>query len=107
METIARDVAAGLAVIAALAHSGIGERTIFRRVRIEPAGLTLLFRLIWHCLSIGWLCGAAILVTSRATAGALVILFGSAALCNFIGTQGRHFGWAVLGAAALLAFFGW
>lgn len=103
METLLRELAAGLAVFAAAAHSLIGERAVFPVLRIEPVRFARLIRAIWHCLSAGWLCGAALLLFPDRWAGlAVAMLFASAALGNAIGTRGRHFGWAVLAAAGLL-----
>ena len=100
-----------LAIFAALAHSAIGERYIFPKVRIEPARYSLLFRLIWHCLSVGWLCGAALLIGSPAldhrTIGALAAFYAASALSNAVATRWRHFGWMVLAAVSLLTLTGW
>ena len=111
MPDLALRSAAFLGLFAALAHSFIGERHIFPKLRLEPARLTLLFRAIWHCLSAGWVAGALLLLSTprEGAKGAILLvaaLYGGAALGNAIGTRGRHFGWAVLAAASLLALAG-
>ena len=115
MQDLALRVAGALALFAALAHSVIGERYVFPVLRVEPQRFALLLRLIWHCLSVGWAGGGLFLLAlpllgeDRVRFWAIAVfalIFAAAALTNCIATQGRHFGWMVLAAAALLSLAG-
>ena len=115
MQDLALRLAGALALFAAVAHSVIGERYVFPALRIEPQRFALLLRLIWHCLSVGWVGGGLLFLAlplldeSRVrfwTIATFALIFAAAALANHVATGGRHFGWIVLAAAALLSLAG-
>ncbi len=117
--------AAALAVLTGLAHSVLGERLIFRRLRrgtvVPTFGGDVLrephVRILWaswHALTfLGW-CLAAMLVVlasmppqDGATLARLIaagMLAGSATV--LVGTRGRHPGWIAMAGVALLIGLG-
>ena len=120
-------IAAALAFLVGLVHSVLGERLIFGRLRqdgfVPTNGGKLLaerdVRILWaswHVLTVfGW-CIASILLwlslPSSSTSSAwfieqaviIAMLAGSALV--FIGTKGRHPGWAGLLAVAVFVWLG-
>jgi hypothetical protein len=114
-------LSAAVAVIAAIAHSYIGEVILFRPLFAETAhvgvmkSLTLrrVSRAVWHLPSVSWLLMSAMtLVLSQQRplpptplyfAAAVYFLSGAG---NLIATRGRHFGWVVLWIAAILLCVG-
>jgi len=105
-----------VAMAAALAHGVLSETRMFPRVSIEPQRLRTLFRLVFQLPTVDWLCFGALLMAAPSMASEaarhwivviVVVAFASSALANALGTQGKHFGWIVLGAAAILAAAGY
>ena len=116
-------VAAGLAVILAVAHSYLGERYIlvrlFRREDLpkllggaEFTKATL--RFAWHLTSVAWLGFAALLVRFGVpTSGAdpsptqlIAATFLISGVAAFVGSRGRHLSWIVFFAIGGLAWYG-
>jgi hypothetical protein len=115
-------VAAGLAVITAVAHSILGERLIliplFRREDLPRLlGSEWLtkrtLRFTWHLASVAWWGFAALLLLFAADHGssqhAGLRIIAATALCSSvltaITTNGRHPGWIAFLVVALLAWF--
>jgi hypothetical protein len=107
--------AAALGLFAAIVHSWLGEARIFPRVRIDPARLTLLMRLVWHAASMGWAGLAFLLIAAPSISspvarywiiGAGAAVYAFAAIGNGIATRWRHYGWIVLALAAGFALAG-
>jgi len=119
--------AAALAFLVGLAHSVLGERLIFRRLRqggwVPTNGGELLgeghVRILWaswHVLTVfGWGIASLLLWLSLhssgtgsagfiAQAAAASMLCGSALV--FVGTKARHPGWAGLLGVAVLVWLG-
>jgi hypothetical protein len=105
-----------LAVAAALTHGVLSETRVFPRVSIEPQRLRTLFRLVFQLPTVDWFCFRALLIAAPSMASeaarhwivvTAVVVFAFSALANALGTRGKHFGWMVLGAAAVLAAAGY
>jgi hypothetical protein len=116
------DVAGLLAIVAALAHSYLGERYILRRLlrspelpRLfrDPVFTARVLRLAWHATSIAWLgLGVVLLALARPAVSAAVVarIVGITFLLTagyvLAGSRGRHLAWIlflVVGVAALFA----
>ncbi|MBK6489691.1 MAG: hypothetical protein IPF98_23185 [Gemmatimonadetes bacterium] len=119
--------AGGLAFMVGLAHSILGERLVFSRMRAAglvptQGGTVLLERHVrilwatWHVVTaIGW-CLAAVLVwlslssVGQAAQSVIALLIAAAmgvsALLVLVGTKGRHPGWVGLAGVAVLAAIG-
>jgi hypothetical protein len=108
---------AGLAAIAgALIHGILGETSVFPRVKIEPARLTLLLRLVWQLSTVAWI-AAGVLLAAAPRMGSetarhwivatLAPVFAFGAFGNAWATRGRHFGWLLLSAVVALAVAGY
>lgn len=116
-------VAAGLAVLLAVAHSYLGERYILIRL-FRREGLPKLFgateftrrtlRFAWHLTSIAWLGFAALLgqagsyrPTERGEVGAVLsVVFGVSGLVTLVASRGRHLAWPIFLAVSGLAWWG-
>jgi hypothetical protein len=124
-------IAAGvLAVVVGLVHSVLGERLIFRRMRVQGLIPTNGGRVIgeghvrilwasWHVLTVfGW-CFAALLFwlslstaaagqayVADAIAGAITAAMLLGAALVFVGTKARHPGWVGLLGVAVLTWLG-
>jgi branched-subunit amino acid ABC-type transport system permease component len=119
--------AAGLAVLVGLAHSVLGERLVFSRMRqgqvVPTNGGTVLrqphVRILWaswHALTVlGWaIAGALLLLAAEPVRTGLhtsllnvvaLAMFSSAVLVLY-GTKARHPGWLGLLAVATLTWLG-
>jgi hypothetical protein len=118
--------ASALAYLVGLAHSVLGEWLIFRRMRegglVPTNGARLIgerhVRILWaswHVLTVfGW-CVAAILfwlsqgpqsVLHAFVAKAILVAMLAGATLVFVGTKGKHPGWAGLLGVAALTWFG-
>ena len=108
---------AGLATIAvAIIHGILGETKVFARVRIEPARLRTLIRLVWQTSTVAWIGGGILLLAAPSMASVparhwivatLAVVFGFAAFANAWATRGRHFGWMALSAVVAMAVAGY
>ena len=120
--------AAGTLFLVALVHSVLGEALVFRRIRgaawLQADGGRRLGRghigilwASWHGLTamgwgvaavFGWLSclPAEVRVPLAFIDGALACALAATGVLVFVGTRGRHPGWAGLLAAALLAWMG-
>jgi hypothetical protein len=120
MEVSMRDVmlqcSGLLAIVAAVTHSVLTETKLFPRVTIEPQRLRTLFRLVWQIPTVAWIVGGVLLIAAPSMGSesarqwiivTIAFLLVFSALGNAWGTQGKHFGWIVLGAAAALAVAGY
>ncbi|MET1080878.1 MAG: hypothetical protein ABWY06_22935 [Pseudomonas sp.] len=120
--------AAALTVVVGLVHSLLGERLVFRRMRkagasipthggdiLHEAHVRILWA-SWHMVSLlGW--GMAAILTwlalpasspsaSTFITGIIIAALLASALLIFVGTRGKHPGWAGLLGAAVLASLG-
>ena len=116
MRDILLQCAGFVAVAAALTHGVLSETRVFPRVSIEPQRLRTLFRLVFQLPTVDWICCGALLIAAPSMASeparhwivvTVVVVFVFSALANALGTRGKHFGWTVLGAAAVLAAAGY
>jgi hypothetical protein len=120
MEASMRDVllqCSGLvAIIAALLHGILTETSVFPRVTVEPVRLRTLFRLVWQIPTVAWIAGGVLLIAAPSFGSeaarhwivvTLACVFAFSALSNAVGTRGKHFGWTVLGAVAVMAVAGY
>ncbi|KFN46333.1 hypothetical protein [Arenimonas metalli] len=116
-------LAAGLATITGLVHSVLGERLIFRHLRkgtlvpsedappLRGRHVRILWA-TWHLGSVfGWaFAGALVALATGARSlesilvAAVVSAYTGGAVLVFVGTRGRHPGWAALLAVAVLAW---
>ena len=105
-----------IAVAAALTHGVLSETRVFPVVSIEPQRLRTLFRLVFQLPTVDWICCGALLIAAPSMASetarhwvviTVAVMLASSAFANALGTRGRHFGWMVLGAAAILAASGY
>ncbi len=115
MQDHALFAAGAVTIAAALAHGILGETRVFARAQIAPARLRLLLRLVWQCGTLAWigigvlLAAAPLLASAPARAwivGIAVAVLGPAVAANAWATRFRHFGWAVLALACILALAG-
>ncbi len=115
MRDLAIQAAGAIAILVAVAHGIIGEAKVFARVRIEPARIRLLLRLIWQCGTVAWIALGVLLVAAPSMesaparlwiAGAGVAVYGIAAVGNAWATRGRHFGWIAMAAVSVLTLAG-
>ena len=116
-------IAGVLAAITGLAHSALGEHLIFRHLRtgsLVPANgapplrerhVRILWA-TWHLGSVfGWAFSGVLLALAASSASpisllvaAVVFAYLGGAVLVFVGTKGRHPGWAALLAVALLTW---
>jgi uncharacterized membrane protein len=115
MRDLALQLAGVLAVLVAIVHGVLGETRVFPRVQIEPPWARRLMRAVWHCGSLAWIGGGALLIAAPSFASdsarrwvviVLAAVFGSAAIGNAVANRGRHYGWALLSAVVVLALVG-
>jgi hypothetical protein len=120
MEAILRDIllqcAGLLAIAAALIHRVLTEAKVFPRVTIEPQRLRRLFRLVWQMPTVAWIACGVLLIAAPSMGSekarhwmvvTFACVFAIGALANAAGTRGKHFGWIVLAAVAVLAVAGY
>ena len=116
MRDILLQCAGVVAIAAAAIHGVLTETRVFPRVTIEPQRLRTLFRLVWQIPTVAWIAFAVLLMAAPSMASEtarhwIVVAFACvvafSALGNAVGTRGKHFGWMVLGAAAVLAVAGY
>ena len=116
MRDILLQCAGFVAVAAPLTHGVLSETRVFARVSIEPQRLRTLFRLVFQLPTVDWICCGALLIAAPSMSSeaarhwivvTVVVVFTFSALANALGTRGKHFGWMVLGAAAVLATAGY
>jgi hypothetical protein len=105
-----------LAIVAALIHGVLTETKVFPLVTIEPERLRSLFRLVWQIPTVAWIvCGVLLIAAPSFDSETarhwmivtFALLFAFSALGNAWGTRGKHFGWMLLGAVAVLAVAGY
>jgi hypothetical protein len=105
-----------LAITAAVIHGVLTETKVFPRVTIEPQRLRTLFRLVWQIPTIAWIACGVLLIAAPSMASesarhwmivTFACVFASCALGNAWGTRGKHFGWMLLVAVAVLAVAGY
>ena len=105
-----------LAVAIAAIHGVLTETKVFPRVTIEPERMRTLFRMVWQIPTVTWIACGVLLIAAPSMASEVArhwmvvtfaLLFGFSALCNAWGTRGRHFGWMLLSAVAMLAVAGY
>lgn len=119
--------AAGLAIATGVAHSVLGERLIFRRLRqaslvpsarappLQERHIRILWA-SWHFVSVlGWAMAALLWRLAAGTDSGLpahvllnVIAWGffAGSLLVLVATRGRHPGWIALAAVAVSAWLG-
>jgi hypothetical protein len=118
---IALYAAALLAFVAGVVHSYLGERYILGRllcwpdfVRLfrDPTFTARVLRLAWHATSIAWWGLAAILallaqppVSDREISLILGVTFLVTAVAVLVGSRGKHLGWPLFLAVALVALY--
>jgi hypothetical protein len=120
MEVSMRDIllqfSGALAILVALIHGVLTETKIFPRVTIEPERLRTLFRLVWQIPTVAWIACGVLLIAAPSMASdtarhwmvvAFAVLFAFSAFGNAWGTRGKHFGWMLLSAVAVLAVAGY
>ena len=116
-------VAAGLAVLLAVAHSYLGERYILIRL-FHRSDLPRLFggvaftkhtlRLAWHLTTVAWLGFAAILAGQalrpaapwRVQGQAIAATFALSGIVALVGSRGRHLSWVGFFLVAALVWLG-
>lgn len=116
MRDVFLQIAGAAAIVVALIHAVLSETKLFPHVTVTPPRLRLLVRLVWHCSTVAWIAGGALLIatpyfesqTARhwivATMAANYLF---AMLVNAWATRGRHFGWVLLGAVSAFAIAGY
>lgn len=112
---LALQAAGTLTMLAAVAHGVLGETRVFAHAQIAPPRLRLLIRLVWQSSALAWF-GLGVLLAVAPSLHApearlwiilvAVAVLATAAASNAWATRGRHFGWAVLALACLLALVG-
>ena len=115
MRDLALRSAGVIAILVAIGHGFTAEYYIFPRARIEPAATQTLLRIFWQATTIEWIAFGVLLIAAptfdsdvarRWVIAAAVVVYGYAAIGNAIASGGRHPGWAVAGAAIVLALLG-
>lgn len=115
MRNFALQAAGMLAILTALAHGFIAEWRIFPKVRIEPAGMRGLLRMVWQASTIDWIAMGILLIAlpsfgtgdmRRIVIALAVVIYGYAAIGNAIATRGRHIGWVLMTGVVALALTG-
>jgi uncharacterized membrane protein len=105
-----------VAIAAALIHGVLSETKVFPRVTIEPKRLRTLFRFVWQIPTVAWIAGGVLLIAAPSMASdvarhwivvTIACVLAFSAVGNAVGTHGRHFGWLVLSAAAVMAAAGY
>jgi hypothetical protein len=105
-----------LAIAAALTHGVLTETKVFPRVTIEPQRLRTLFRLVWQIPTVAWTACGVLLIAAPSMASesarhwmivTFTCVFAFCALGNAWGMRGKHFGWMLLVAVAVLAVAGY
>jgi hypothetical protein len=116
MRDILLQCAGVLAILAAVIHGVLTETKVFPRVTIEPKRLRTLFRLVWQIPTVAWIACGLLLIAAPSFASdaarhwmvvTFACVFAFSALGNAWGTRGRHFGWMMLSAVAVLAVAGY
>lgn len=116
-------IAGALAVVTGLAHSVLGERLIFRRLRrsglvpslaAPPLGArhVRILWATWHLASVfGWALAGLLFALAQGrgdmaslAVGAIVSAYLGGAVLVLVGTRGRHPGWIALCAVAVLTW---
>lgn len=104
------------AIAAAIIHGVLGETKVFARATIEPPRVRLLIRMVWQAGTVAWIGGGVLLLLAPAMmsdparhwiVATLAVVYGFAAMANFIALRGRHFGWMALGAVVAMAVAGY
>jgi hypothetical protein len=114
--------AAVLALVTGIVHSLLGERLIFRHLRIgtlvpslpAPPLQSRHVRILWatwHLASVfAWALAGLLLqlaqgsLAARSVLGASALAFLTGSLLVLVGTRGRHPGWVALGAVGILSW---
>jgi hypothetical protein len=86
------------------------------QVTIEPQRLRTLFRLVWQIPTVAWIACGVLLIAAPSMASesarhwmivTFACVFAFCAFGNAWGTRGKHFGWMLLVAVAVLAVAGY
>ena len=111
MSTLALQAAGILAILAAIGHGYLGDRTL-RAQPIADEHLKLFIRYCYQFGSLAWLIGGILFLTMPPELPAsvqiwlvLIItpLYALGAVVNAWFTRGRHFGWVLLAAVVILS----
>ena len=116
MRDIPLQCAGVLAIVAAAIHGVLTETKVFPRVTIEPERLRTLFRLVWQIPTVAWIACGVLLIAAPSMESdtarhwmvvTFALLFAFSALGNAWGARGKHYGWMMLSAVAVLALAGY
>ena len=104
-----------LGMIIAIVHGILGEKQVVRPIRDLPRTAKRVASAVMFLSALYWFVGGMVLVASpfyleagdRFVAAMIVAaMYLSGMLANIWATRGRHFGWALLGAATILTVAG-
>jgi hypothetical protein len=116
MRDVLLQASGAIAIVASLIHGVLAETKIFPRLTIEPARLKTLLRLVWQTSTVAWIAGGVLLfaapwmqsdVARHWIVVTFAVVFAFCAMGNAIATRGRHFGWMMLSAVAVMAVAGY
>lgn len=118
MNEIALQGAGALAILAAVGHGYLGDKTLSAQP-IDPPRLKTFIRLCYQFGSLGWLAGGVLLFVIPSLMPTLTLsdermwvvlilapLYAFGAIINGWFTKGRHFGWVMLVSVVILALLG-
>src|SRR5262245_3935117 len=99
-----------IAILVAIGHGFTAEWIIFPKARIEPAATRKLLRIFWQATTLEWIAFGVLLIAAptfgsdvarRWVIAAAVVVYGYAAIGNFVASRGRHPGWAIAAGAVV------
>ena len=64
MRDVFLQIAGVAAIIVALIHAALSETKLFPHITVTPPRLQLLVRLVWHCSTVAWIAGGALLIAA-------------------------------------------